>query len=282
MALWCTAGVLVPYFKAPPPGLRCTFLSVGHGCAVVVELPGGGAMLYDAGQLGAPESSARRIAEFLWSRGITKIEQVVLSHADVDHFNALPELLRRFSVGAVYVSPVMFQGESAALEELAAAIRAAGVPIRHCWRGSVLPAGKAARITSMHPPAAGVGGSDNANSIVLMVEHARRRLLLTGDLENGGLDALLKLPPVDCDVLLAPHHGSARSNPPGIRDWSSPEWVVISGGAHANAETVETAYEARGASVRHTHEFGAITVRIEGGSVAVTHFSDAVDGDKGS
>ena len=31
--------------------LRCTFLAVGHGGAILVELPGGGVLLYDAGSL---------------------------------------------------------------------------------------------------------------------------------------------------------------------------------------------------------------------------------------
>ena len=89
--------------------LDCTFLSVGHGEAVVLELPGGQTMLYDAGRLGSPESAARAISGFCWSRGITHLDAVVISHADTDHYNALPELLEKLTVGVVYVSPVMFE-----------------------------------------------------------------------------------------------------------------------------------------------------------------------------
>src|SRR5262249_28300949 len=54
----------------------CTFLSVGHGCAVVVELPNGKTLLYDAGQLGSPTACARTISAFLWHRGIRRIDTV--------------------------------------------------------------------------------------------------------------------------------------------------------------------------------------------------------------
>ena len=43
----------------------------------------------------------------------------------------------------------------------------------------------------LHPLPEGVRGNDNANSVVLLIEYAGRRLLLTGDLLGDGLDQLL-------------------------------------------------------------------------------------------
>ena len=54
-------------------------------------------MLYDAGRFGSPVMGTHSIAGFLWSRGITHLDAVILSHADVDHYNALPGLIERFS-----------------------------------------------------------------------------------------------------------------------------------------------------------------------------------------
>ena len=111
-------------------GLDCTFVSVGHGCGVVVELPNRQVLLSDAGRLGSPYVGAREIASYLWSRGLTHIDAIVLSHNDIDHINAVPELLERFSVGAIYVSPVMFSRETNALKALKAAI--AQAPVCRC------------------------------------------------------------------------------------------------------------------------------------------------------
>lgn len=195
--------------------LECTFLSVGHGEAVVIELPGGRTLLYDAGRLGSPVLAARAVSGFLWSRGITHLDAVVLSHADLDHYNALPALIKQFSIGVIYVSPVMFDHPDRAVATLQAAIESSGVPLHEVWSGDHLRGGGGARLEILHPPRRGVLGSDNANSIVLAIEYEGRRLLLTGDLESPGLDDVIAEVPYHCDVLLAPHHGSAYSDPPG-------------------------------------------------------------------
>ncbi len=92
LSAWTAAGVIVPWWTTDRHGLRCTFLSVGHGESIVLELPEGRTVLYDAGRLSAPTSCCRVISGYLWSRGLTHIDAVVLSHADTDHYNALPQL----------------------------------------------------------------------------------------------------------------------------------------------------------------------------------------------
>ena len=54
------------------------------------------------------------VSSYLWSRGITHLDAIVISHADADHYNALPAMLEQFSVGIIYVSPVMFDDPSSA------------------------------------------------------------------------------------------------------------------------------------------------------------------------
>jgi len=258
LAGWIAVGFIPSVCRSHAGRLECTFLSVGHGCATLLELPSGQAMLYDAGCFASPEIGVRSVAASLWSRGITHLDAVVLSHADADHYNLLPELLERFSVGVVYVSPVMFEYESRAIVALREAIREADVPVREISAGDRLRGGEGCRMEVLHPPCRGVIGEDNANSIVLAIEHRGRRLLLPGDLEAPGLDDVLAEEPWDCDVLLAPHHGSRNSNPPGLAIWCRPEWVVISGSLHSyQPGTVET-YRAAGAQVYVTGEVGAI------------------------
>ncbi len=258
--------------------LRCTFVSVGHGTCAVLELPDGRTLLYDAGRLGSPMGGTRAISAVLWSRGITHLDAVMISHADSDHFSALPDLLERFSVGVIYVSPVMFDdlATQPALIELKAAIDKSGVPVRNFSAGDKLRAPLGTRLEALHPPAKGVFGSDNANSIVLLVEHAGRRILLPGDLESPGLEDLLAEEPLDCDVVMAPHHGSARSDPAGFALWSKPELVLFSGDRNVEdipgIEQVKDSYRARGAEVYHTAEDGAVSFELTAGGVKVkTH-----------
>jgi competence protein ComEC len=273
---WTALGLLVSLVPAQRgEALRCTFLSVGHGAAVVLELPGGQTLLYDAGRLGAPRGASRAVAGYLWSRGITHLDAVVISHADADHYNAVPELLDQFSAGAVYVSPLMFLEPSRALAALREAIDRSDVPLSEVWGGDRLRAGDDVRIEVLHPPERGVLGSDNANSIVLAIEYAGRRLLLTGDLEPPGLDDVLAELPYDCDVVMAPHHGSAASDPPGFAAWSTPEFAIVSGGPGDRQPEVEAAYTSRACRVLHTARQGAVSVSLSADKVSIESFHPA-------
>ena len=272
LALWIAVGFAPWALRSRAGRLQCTFLSLGHGCSVLVELPSGQTMLYDAGQFASPEFGARSVAASLWSRGITHLDAVVVSHADADHYNLLPQLLERFSVGVVYVSPVMFDEENRALAALRQAIREAEVPVGEIFANDRLEGGEGCGIEVMHPPSRGVLGNDNANSIVLAIEYEGRRILLPGDLESPGLDDVLAEAPWDCDVLLAPHHGSRRSNPPGLAAWCSPEWVIVSGSLNDYDPETEATYRGAGGQLLHTGRIGAVQVVVEQGGLEVESF----------
>ncbi len=256
---------------ASPAELRCSFIDVGHGSATLLESPEGATVLVDAGALGSPERVTDVVARTLWSRGIRRLDAVILTHPDIDHYNAVPGLLERFDLGGVWTTPQMFPlhddpADRSGPAELKRLLIRSGVSIREIVQGERLRVG-AARLEVMHPDELGVIGSDNANSLVLGVEFGGKRVLLPGDLEAAGVDRLLAQEPYDCDVLLAPHHGSRLSNPPGFAGWSLPETVIISSGEHR--EEAVAAYARSGARVLSTYELGMISVAISERSVKV-------------
>src|SRR5262245_50822029 len=272
MSSHTTAALYPP--KARP--LICHFVSVGHGVSVLVEFPDGKTLLYDSGRLGSPLAGIRPISSVLWSRGITHLDAIVISHADADHFNAIPGLLERFSVGAIYVSPAMFDRMQPAVQELHDAINQRHIPVRQIHAGQKLTADDTTKMEILHPPRHGLYRTDNASSIVLLIEHAGRRLLMTGDLESPGLDDVLAEEPLDCDVVLAPHHGSPRSSPSRFAQWCDPEFVVISGrrglGADATIDSVQDYFRLNGAEVLHTADDGCVRVEISPSRFAVSTF----------
>ena len=267
-AVWLAAG-FAPWLLKDEDQLSCGFVALDHGLSTIVELPGGQTLLYDAGRMGSPQTSVRAISANLWSRGIHHLDALVISHADADHYNAIPELLKRFDVGVVYVSPVMFEDRTPALEKLRTAIESAGVPLREIWAGDRLHTRDDVRMDVIHPARTGVLGSDNANSIVLAIEYQGKRILLPGDLESPGLEDVIAELPYDCDVLLAPHHGSRNSRPADFSRWSTPDSLVISAGWGGNLEETRQAYESVGAQVFHTAESGSVEATIRQGEVSI-------------
>ena len=159
---WLCVGLLCGAARLPSDELRCTFLAVGHGGCTVMETPDGRTLLYDAGALGGPDVTRRQIAPFLWYRGIRRIDEVFLSHADLDHFNGLPELLDRFAVGQVTCTPTFADKNTEGVRETLDALRRRGVPIRIVKAGDVLMGGR--RAAGGAAPAGGRAGGQREHA----------------------------------------------------------------------------------------------------------------------
>jgi competence protein ComEC len=249
-AAWIGVGVIVAAVGAltrPAVGpLDVTVAALGHGCGVVVRSPTGRVLVYDAGRLGAPAAARRGMSALLWSGGIGRIDTLVISHADTDHFNAVPGLLERFSVGEVLVSESFLASDAPAVRDLMQRIHERRIPVRRVAAGDEFACDPWCRIRVLHQDASAT--DDNGTSLVLAVEAAGRRVLLPGDLEGEALDRFVAGDPDACDVLLAPHHGSATSLPADIARATQPDWVVVSGCGGHRWGMVEQAYaKARGA-----------------------------------
>jgi competence protein ComEC len=253
---------------------RATFVDVGHGTSVMLELPDGRIMLYDAGQLGSAERSHEGIAGVLWHARTARIDRLFISHADSDHYNAVEGLNARFTIGEVLAPPQFWASRSPGAGHMIERIRSAGVPCVELEAGTTLDAG-AVQMEVLHPPRDWKDANDNGDSLTLLVTVAGRRLLLPGDLERGGMRRLLSLEPVACDVVMAPHHGSLSHAPEEWLQWCQPKWVVISGGSRADREVVKQRYAPAGGEVAVTHALGAIQVRITArGELSLWHWNE--------
>jgi competence protein ComEC len=257
---WICLGLMVGAFRWPSDELRCTFLAVGHGGCTVIETADGRTMLYDAGAISGPEVTRRSIAPFLWHRGLRRIDEVFLSHADLDHFNGLPALLDRFSVGQVTCTPTFSSKRTEGVGRTLDALAAWHIPVRVVHAGDRLRAG-ALEIEVLHPPATGPEGNENARSLVLFLRHLGHTILLTGDLEGAGLERVLSMPPKELDVLMAPHHGSRVSNRADLAAWAHPRIVVSCEGKPRGPTRPPEPYSSLGAKFLGTWPYGAVTIR---------------------
>ncbi|QDT62796.1 ComEC family competence protein [Stieleria bergensis] len=284
--LWIAAwsaialGLAVHKTEIPKGSLEATFLDVSHGTCVIIRDDAGSVWLYDCGRLGNANGSSRDIDTALWSQGIHAIDGVFLSHADADHYNALPGLCKRFTIGCLITPPGMLQEQGEALGPIQQAIAKHRIPVYEVSSQSDNNTpffrlhDQASLPLILHPPPERVAGSDNANSMVLQWNHGPTALLLPGDLEDTGVGPVTANPrPPYGGVIMAPHHGSLNPSCETVYAWAQPLHTVISAGDRANRPETLSKLAPLGGLVHLTANDGAIRVRIASdGKVEVRHW----------
>ena len=287
--LWLVFGWLVPARIAEirqqdQHELRLTVIDVKHGSAALVQLPDGTNFLFDCGSLSGSNSASTAISETLWYQGIDRLDAIFVSHADVDHFNALPVLLERFSVQSVWTTEAMVNRDAGSVRTFHEAISKYSVPIRlvRAGQGIEFPDSRSSqnpRIEFLGPPSfpdqAKVGRiGDNEMSLVVSLRWRGRHILLPGDAEGLGLESLLKSPIEKVDVLVAAHHGSKNSDPQRFSRWCQPKCVIASCGANRFSDRAAQQFRlGHPCEVLSTAQQGAIGCVIEpDGSLTVEHW----------
>ncbi|MEM7475573.1 MAG: ComEC/Rec2 family competence protein [Planctomycetota bacterium] len=249
--------------------LKVTFLDVGHGTCVLIEMPTGELWVYDAGHLGAADRSHQDVAAALWEMGYSRIDTLLLSHADSDHYNAVPGLLERFRVGRIVSTKQFWTSQDVAVQAVLERIDALRIPCETWTAGnsglvlvndtkSGAADDDAVRWQVLHPDSEQKWESDNASSLCLQLSFSGKRILLPGDLDGTGLFRLVELPERPCHVLMAPHHGSVTRDPTPLLHWCRPELTVISGNHRAASKRVVERYAPESEYLGITFREGAI------------------------
>lgn len=272
--LWLMFGFVLPnsFAKSQSRELTCTVLSVGHGLSIVIETPDNRTLVYDCGAAGRPQAAALTLQQFLLDRGVTEIDGLLVSHSDADHFNGIEQLTGTLTIDRLLLSrhfPDVNQPGTTALIDSATRQE---IPIELIERGDRLQFDPSVSMEILHPSAGDQFVSDNAASVVLQIEYAGKRILLTGDLEEDGLQMLMQQPRRDVDVLLAPHHGALAASPPEFVTWAQPRFVVASARRRFNPQALEARY-GPDTQVLTTSRSGAVMFQIsETGTLTVQEY----------
>lgn len=243
-----------------------TIVDVGQGDSIFLRDMWGKTILVDVGgrvsfdgheswQRGVISSNAERtLIPYLKSRGVGKIDQLVLTHTDTDHMGDMEEVAGAFNIGEIIVSQGSLTNPNflKRLESMNCKIRTVTAGDRLSIMGSHLQV--------LYP--IGIGDGSNNDSLVLYGKLLNKRFLLTGDLEEGELDLIQNYPNLPVDILKAGHHGSKGSSYPEFLDHISAEIVLISAGKnnryqHPHLETLER-FKERQIKVYRTDQEGAI------------------------
>ncbi|HFR3884101.1 TPA: DNA internalization-related competence protein ComEC/Rec2 [Streptococcus suis] len=246
-----------------------TVVDIGQGDSIFLRDMRGRTVLIDVGgrvdfaakeawqERSSQANAERTLIPYLHSRGVDRIDSLVLTHTDADHVGDVLEVAKQVKIGRIYVSP-----GSLTVSDFVATLKEINVPVHVVAVGDRLPIFDS-YLEVLYPSGTGDGG--NNDSVVLYGRLLETDFLFTGDLEQGELDLIEAYPNLPVDVLKAGHHGSKGSSYPEFLDHIGAKIALVSAGEnnrykHPHQETLDR-FDSRNIQVYRTDQQGAIRFR---------------------
>ena len=219
-----------------------TMLDVGQGESIFLRDVTGKTILIDVGGKAEPDkkieywqkkattsNAQRTLIPYLKSRGVDKIDQLILTNTEKEHVGDLLEVTKAFHVGEILVSK-----GSLTQQEFVAELQATQTKVRSVAAGENLPI-FGGYLEVLSPRKIGDGG--NEDSLLLYGKLLDKHFLFTGNLKEKGEKELLKqYPNFEVDVLKVGQHGSKASSNPVFLEKLNPELSLISVGKNNRAK----------------------------------------------
>lgn len=225
---------------------RVTVLDVGQGQCILLQNEGRTYMVDCGGDSDA--KTADIAAGYLLSRGITRLDGLILTHMDRDHAGAAKYLLSRIDAELLILPEI--HSDLSAVETVYAS------------QDLQLRAGNT-KLT-IYPPT--FPGTANEKSLCVLFDTEKCDILITGDRDSFGERMLLQSADIpSVDILIAGHHGSKNSTCQELLAAASPKIVCISVGednayGHPAPELLQR-LDAAGCTVYRTDKHGTIHIR---------------------
>ncbi|MEP6707496.1 MAG: ComEC/Rec2 family competence protein [Pyrinomonadaceae bacterium] len=278
--------------------LHLDFLDVGQGDSALLTMPDGTTLLIDGG--GRPSFNRRAItqdeedlfvrdtrsvgeavvSEYLWWRGLDRVDYILATHADADHIDGLSDVAKNFHVRGAIVGRA--PADDPEFRQFIQTTTETGLPLQVIGAGDVLRFGEVtAEALSPTPVANTNAPSRNNDSVVLRLRYGAKTFLLAGDIEKETEGALLNEGVnLRSDVVKVAHHGSRTSSIASFVTATHPSLAIISVGrtsvfGHPHKEVVER-WRDGGAEVLTTGQRGTITISTDGRTITLETYCDGV------
>lgn len=254
------------YVELPPwrndVAAEITALDVGAGAAVHVRTPDSDWLI----DCGAASDFKRIVRGYLRSRGINRLDGIILTHGDSRHLGGGPSLQRAFHP-RTWIDTAA-SDRSSAHKTLIAHLIDAGIGRQFVAAPAELSFGNSVKARFLFPPPNFQTANTDDKTIVLQIEVAQRwRILLMSD---SGLETepALLASGVDLksDILIKGQHHTGISGSDEFLDRVRPKLIIASSVDFPQTEHLKTQWaagvEARGIRLLRQDGTGAVTLRF--------------------
>jgi len=230
---------------------------VGQGDAILV-MYGNTQILIDGGPTNKVIDCLGKYIPF-WDR---RIEAVILTHPDSDHYMGLIEVVKRYKVDNFLSNGLTSSNQT--YEVLEKEVGGRGIRTYTITKGTRVRYGKI-YLDIVSPQEAIKGGESNNNSLVIDLKYASFEAILTGDAPKEILNQISVNVPLEYVKLS--HHGSKTGTDAVALDNFMPKLAIISVGknnyGHPNEEVMKLLKE-RNIKTLRTDEMGDIVLESDG------------------
>jgi len=216
------------------------------------------------------------VSPYLWSRGISRIDRVVLSLARQDHLGGLTAVFRNFRVGEFWHGKNPMTPSYRKLLQEADRL---GIKDRQLTAGQTIDLG-GAKIEILWPPEGRPVGErpTDGDSMVIRISAAGGSVLLTGDIgEEAELELVRRGATLQSQILKVAAHGARDASSAAFLERVHPSIALITAGSGRSGELpsaeVLARLEAAHARTYQTDRDGAVTIQIRNGQTTVHSYA---------
>ena len=204
------------------------FLNMNQADAAIINCDGH-YMIVDSGEVSV-ELSAR-----LLETDLTEVDYLVATTPYNQSVGGFARAMTWFTVGKAYCSTDTYESDK--FKDFTEALKEQKVTLKVPAMGETVDLGRA-KVTFLGPVQKANG---ETGSLVIMIEHKNRRILLCGAAEAEELEALIQRGfDIDCDLIKIGNHGADGALSANVMAAASPDYAVISVGEGYGCPSDET------------------------------------------